>query len=330
MTEIPNASLAEISSTLTAHQKILILSHVRPDGDAIGSQIALGSSLAAMGKEVTLINQDGLPSNLAFLPNADWVKSPPSTPVGAELVVALDTGSKPRLGEDAIAAGAGAKLWINIDHHKSNPGYGDLNHIDSAAPATAEIIYRLLVENDMPLPAATRDAIYTGVSTDTGSFQYASTTVATHMMAADLISRGLDVAKINQEIYQSHPFRRIKLLGSLLNTLELKFDQRVAHWQLPLSVKQELNLAPEDSEDLIDHIRSIEGVLVALFFEELPDGLIRVSMRSKDPRIDACRVCSQFGGGGHALAAGIRMAGTLESVADQVLANIGEEFAALA
>lgn len=317
-----DASFDQLYEVFDTHESFLLLSHVRPDGDAIGSQLALGASLEAMGKTVYLVNQDGLPSNLAFLKGSDKVQSPPADALSVDVVVALDTANHPRLGPDAIAAGGKPKLLLNIDHHKSNPGYGDLAHIDSSAPATGEILYHLIKSTGMPMPDITRDAIYVAVSTDTGSFQYSATTARTYEMAADLVRLGVDVGEINRLTYNSHPYRRIGLLRALLNTLEMKGGDRIAHWELPLSVKDELALLPEDSEDMIDHIRAIDGVIVALFFEELRDGSIRVSMRSKDKAIDACEVCQKFGGGGHALAAGIRMDMNLAEAKAAVVAEV--------
>jgi phosphoesterase RecJ-like protein len=314
-----NASYQQIGEAIAAHDSFVILSHVRPDADAIGSQLALGMALEAVGKKVRLINEDGLPDNLAFLPCSDRIETPPTDALDVEVAIALDTATKPRLGDAALHAASKAKLWINIDHHKSNPGYGDLNHIDSTSPATGQILYKLITALGLPLPAATRDAIYFAVSTATGSFQYPSTTAETSRMAADLIDAGLDVGGIKSLTYDNHPFRRVELMRSLLNTLELDGGGRVAHWELTMATRDALGLKPEDSEGLIDIIRGIEGVIVAVFFEELPDGKIRVSMRSKDTRVDACNVCMEFGGGGHALAAGIRMSGPLAAARVRVL-----------
>ncbi len=314
-----NASYQEIGEIFTRHESFVILSHVRPDGDAIGSQLALAFALEAAGKKVRVINEDGLPDNLRFLPGSDRVETPPAEPLDVEVAIALDTAAKPRLGDNALHAASKAKLWLNIDHHKSNPAYGDVNLIDASSPATGQILYKLIVGLGLPLPAESRDSIYVAVSTDTGSFQYPSTTEETYLMAADLIRRGLDVGRINSLTYDSHPFRRVELMRALLNTLELAGGDRVAHWELTMATREKLGLKPEDSEGLIDIIRAIDGVTVALFFEELPDGKIRVSMRSKDPRVDASEVCGKFGGGGHALAAGIRMAGPLEEAKRRVL-----------
>lgn len=325
MTEVPapeNASLEEIGAVLRDHQSFVLLSHIRPDADAIGSQIALGECLKAMGKTVRLINEDGLPENLEFLPGSGHIESPPAEPVEAEVAIALDTATKPRLGEGALHAASKARLWLNIDHHKSNPGYGDLNLIVPTSPATGEILYDLITGLDLPLPDATRDSIYVAVSTDTGSFQYPSTTARTYEMAADLIRRGVNVGEINSKTYDEQPYRRLELMRSLLNTLERSEDGLVANWMMYDRVRLDYGLKPEDSEGLIDIIRGIRGVLVAAFFEELPDHRVRVSLRSKDARFDVCQVALQFGGGGHALAAGIRMPGPIEEAKARVLEAI--------
>lgn len=324
-----NATFEQIGEAISRHSSFVILSHVRPDGDAIGSQLALAFSLEAAGKKVRVLNDDGLPDNLAFLPGSERLELPPGEPLDVEVAIALDTATKPRLGERSLHAASKAGLWINIDHHKSNPAYGDLNHIDSGSPATGQIIYRLIAALGLPMPAESRDSIYVAVSTDTGSFQYPSTTAETYEMAADLIRRGLDVGTINSLTYDNHPYRRVELMRALLNTLELRDGGRVAHWELTMATREALGVKPEDSEGLIDIIRAIQGVIVAVFFEELADGKIRVSMRSKDPRIDACHVCAKFGGGGHALAAGIRMGGPLADAKREVLAAVDAEFASL-
>ena len=321
-TPIENTSFEQIGEVLRGHQSFVLISHVRPDGDAIGSQLALGYALLAAGKTVHLINEDGLPDNLAFMAGSEKIELPPAEPLEVEVAIALDTATKPRLGERALHAASKAKIWLNIDHHISNPKYGDLNLVDSRSPATGQILYQLITALDLPMPAESRDAIYVAVSTDTGSFQYPSTTAETYEMAADLIRRGLDVGTINSQTYDNHPYRRVELMRALLNTLELSPDGLVANWTLRDQTRVDLGLMPEDSEGLIDFIRAIRGVQLAAFFEELPDGKIRVSMRSKDRRLDVCQIASEFGGGGHSLAAGIRMAGPLDEAKALVLAAI--------
>lgn len=322
LTTPENATFAQIGEVFQNHQSFVLISHVRPDGDAIGSQLALGFALTAAGKTVRLINEDGLPENLSFMLGSEKIELPPSEPLDVEIAIALDTATKPRLGDRALHAASQAKLWLNIDHHISNPKYGDLNLIDATSPATGQILYQLIIALGLPFPAETRDAIYVAVSTDTGSFQYPSTTAKTYEMAADLIHRGLDVGTINSLIYDNYPFRRVELMRELLNTLEVSADGQLAHWELRDQTRINLSLLPEDSEGLIDIIRAIRGVQLAVFFEELIDGKIRISMRSKTRKLDVCQIAMEFGGGGHALAAGIRMAGPLENAKEKVLSAI--------
>ena len=314
----------EIIAVINQHKRFIILSHIRPDGDAIGSTIALGSTLEAMGKEVTYINEDGVPESLAFLPGSDKVKQPTDDVLDVEVAIAVDCANKPRLGEQALKMAANATLWINIDHHKSNPGYGDLNYIDAQSPATGQILYQMIKEQGLTLTNEARDSIYVAVSTDTGSFQYSGTTAATYEMAANLVDLGLNTGKINEQIYDSFPYRRVALTRELLNTLEISSSGEIADWHLLKKVKHELDLKPDDSEGLIDMIRSIQGVSVALFFEELMDDSIRVSIRSKTGSIDACEIAQLFGGGGHAKAAGIRMSGSIAEVRLAVICEVSK------
>ncbi len=324
-----NATLESIGECLREHDSFVLLGHVRPDGDAIGSVIALGLALEAAGKSVRLLNEDGVPEGLGFLEGAERVERPGGEPVEAEVVIALDTANRARLGEACLAAVAGARTWINLDHHKSNERYGDLVRVDATSPATGQMVYQLIIAAGLPLPGAARDAIYTGVSTDTGSFRYPATTAETHEMVADLIRRGLDVGAINQHLYADHPHRRVRLLQALLETHRVLAGGRLAYWELDRATQERLGIRGGDSEGLIDVIRGIRGVVVALFFEELEDGRIRVSMRSSDPRVDVCRIAMQFGGGGHALAAGVRLPGPLGAAEATLIAAVESELKTL-
>jgi len=320
---LENSTFAQIGEAIEAHQSFAVVSHVRPDGDAIGSILALGHALEQLGKSVRYLNNDGCPESLTFLPGSEKVEiSADAKDVDVEVAIILDTAAHARVGEGSLEAIKGAKVVINIDHHISNPGYGDLNYIDSKSPATGQIIYDLLMAMDWPISEMTRDSIYVAVSTDTGSFQYPGTTQRTYEMAADLVARGLNVGEINQLTYDNQPYRRVELMRSLLNTLDRSADGVLVWWDLRLATKEKLGLVDDDSEGLIDFIRAVRGVVVAVFFEELGRDKIRVSMRSKDRKINASEICGVFGGGGHALAAGIRMSGPLEDAREKVLAEV--------
>ena len=318
-----NATFAQIGEAFAAHQSFAVVSHVRPDGDAIGSILALGHALEQMGKSVRYLNNDGCPESLAFLPGSEKVEiSSEAKDVDIEVAITLDTAAHARVGEGSLEAIKDAKMIINIDHHYSNPGYGDLNYIDSNSPATGQIIYDLLTALDLPISEITRDSIYVAVSTDTGSFQYSGTTQRTYEMAADLVARGLNVGEINQLTYDNQPYRKVELMRELLNTLDSSDEGKLVWWNLAEETKTKLGLVDDDTEGMIDFIRAVSGVVVAIFFEELGGGKIRVSMRCKDKRINASDVCGVFGGGGHALAAGIRMDGPIEDAREKVLAEV--------
>ena len=315
-----NASFAEIAAALRGSQRIAILSHVRPDGDAFGSQLALALSLRQLGKDVTVWNEDGLLEKYNFLPGAELLKQPPAEQQAFDVVVALDTATQVRLGTAGDAARA--PVWINIDHHQSNPRYGDLVHIDSTAPATGQILFEFLCSEKLPLDTAIAENLFVAISTDTGSFQYPNTTARTYEIGAELLRAGVNVGRISQLLYESYPRRRTELLRDLLGTMRFDADGRIASFSLSLEVANALEVKPEDNEGLIDHLRAIHGVIVAVFFEELLDGKVRVSMRSKTEAADVSAICQQFGGGGHKLAAGARVRGTLAEVEQRVMAAI--------
>ena len=313
----------EIGLILREHQRFAVLSHVRPDGDALGSQLALALSLKQLGKEVRVWNEDGMLEKYSFLPRAELLTKPPSAPEVVDVAIALDTAIQNRLGT-ALAAVESAKIWINIDHHLSNPCYGDVVYVDPAAPATAEIVFRLIKSQGLPFNRDIAENLYAAISTDTGSFQYPQTSARTFEIAAELIRAGLDVGRLSQQLYENYPRRRLELLRELLRTMRFERGGRVASFSLSSKTAAELGVLPEDNEGLIDHLRAIRGVIVAVFFEELADGKVRISMRSKSDVVNVCAICQKFGGGGHTLAAGARVRGTLDEVEEKVLEEIGE------
>lgn len=311
----------EISRVLREHNRFAILSHVRPDGDALGCQIALALSLQQLGKEVCVWNEDGMLEKYSFLPRAELLTKPPAAPEDVDVAIALDTAIQNRLGT-AFGAVRSAKIWINIDHHLSNPGYGDLVYVDPTAPATGQIIFDLIQSQGFPFNREIAENLFAAISTDTGSFQYPKTSARTFEIAAQLVCTGINVGRLNQQLYENYPRRRIELLRELLRTMRFESDGRVASFGLSLKTAAALQALPEDNEGLIDHLRAIRGVIVAVFFEELSDGKVRVSMRSKTEAIDVCVICQKFGGGGHTLAAGARVRGTLAEVEQKVLEEI--------
>ena len=315
------SKLDEIGRVLREHERFAVLSHVRPDGDALGSQLALALSLQQLGKKVRVWNEDGMLEKYSFLSRADLLTKPPHTGEDVDVAIALDTAIQNRLGT-AFAAVRSTGLWINIDHHLSNPGYGDLVYVDPTAPATGQIIFDLIKNQGFPFNREIAENLYAAISTDTGSFQYPKTSARTFEIAAELVCSGIDVGRLSQQLYENYPRRRMELLRELLRTMRFERGGRVASFSLTLKTAADLQVLPEDNEGLIDHLRAIRGVIVAVFFEELADGKVRVSMRSKSDAVDACAICQKFGGGGHTLAAGARIRGTLAEVEKNVLEEI--------
>ena len=323
-----NISFVEIGRLLREAKSIVLLSHLRPDGDAIGSQLGLGLALQASGKKVRIVNEDGVPENLAFLPGAELVEDPDRVFAGeaitADLIVACDTADRKRLGSRVLSLLPDGAKWLNIDHHVSNDGYGDFYYIDPVSPATGQIVYQLLKHESFPITGEVSENLFVAISTDTGSFQYPNTTADTFRVGADLIDGGAQVGDISQALYENYPLRRLLLLRELLNELQIGHEGQRASWALSLEVTERLGVQASDTDGLIDHIRSIKGVLVAAFFQEAPGGYVRASLRSKDPSVDVCSICQKFNGGGHRLAAGVRLHSTLSEAQNTVLQAIDE------
>ncbi len=321
----PNASFSEIAEQLRNAKRIGCASHVRPDGDALGSLLGFTHSMELAGKEVIPLSQDGVPWHLDFLPGAGKIRQPDGTALDIDIAVALDTASHDRIGKDCMTAFSRAGSLINIDHHGSNPRYGTLNYIDSTAPAVGEIVYDLLSSQGFPMDNAVRENLFAAISTDTGSFQYSSTTAHTHDIVSAMMRDGLDTARMAKLLYSQNPMRRVELLRTLLNEMQFRAGNRIASWNYTQATKQRIGVQPGDTEGLIDNLRAIDTVLCAVIFEEQRDGNIRVSARSKSDRINVADVCALFGGGGHRAAAGATLPGPMEAASDRYLQALENE-----
>lgn len=316
-----SATFSEIRGALRGKRRILVASHLRPDADAYGSTIAAALWLREEGHEVSAWNEDGMLAKFGFLPSSEIVTAPPAAPAAFDAVLALDTSVKDRLGT-VLPAVSGDPLWICIDHHRSNEGYGDLNLIDASRPATGQILAEGFFSEGITVTPEMATNLFAAISTDTGSFQYEGTAAETYEVAAGLIRLGVHVASLSRSLYESQPRRRLELLKHALVNAKFTCDDRVASFALSMADVARLGVIPEDNEGIIDHLRSVEGVKAAAFFEELPDGKVRLSLRSKDSSFDACALCSRFGGGGHLMASGARIPGTLAEVEARVLEAI--------
>ncbi len=309
-----------ILDAIRSSETICVVGHVRPDGDCVGSQLGLSLALLNAGKKVTVWNQDTVPAKLAFLDSRKLIEKPQKGQ-RFDCVIATDCASLERLGSVAECINE-RQIFINIDHHTSNTRYADMNWIAAREPSTGELIFRLLKVANWPITPAISDCLFTAVSTDTGSFQYPTTRPATYHVAGELVKKGANLAKICDEVYQSYPLARVRLLRHVYNKFRLTHDNQIAYFWLKKADYTRTGSDSSDSEGLIDHIRAIEPVVVACIFEEVEPDLTRISLRSKSPKVDVNKVAQLFGGGGHPAAAGARVQGTPLSTQRRVVSAL--------
>ena len=317
----PHAKIIDrIIEALRENHTFCVVGHIRPDGDCVGSQLGLTLALRAEGKKVTCWNEDRIPEKYEFL-DQDGIIQKPKKGMKFDCVVATDAATFDRLGSVGRRI-ANRKLFINIDHHESNSRYADLNWVSAHEPSTGELIFRLLKIAKWPITKRIADCLFTAVSTDTGSFQYASTRPGTYHVAGELVSRGADLAKICDEVYQSYPLSRARLLRHIYSHFHLTHEDQIAYFWLKKADLARTGADSSDSEGLIDHIRAIAPVVVACVFEEIDPQLTRISLRSKSEKVNVNTIAAQFGGGGHPAAAGARIPGSPLSAQRKVIAAI--------
>jgi len=317
----PHAQIIDrIIEVIGQHRTFCIVGHMRPDGDCIGSQLGLALALQAEGKKVTVWNQDAIPQKYKFL-NVDELFQKPRRGEKFDCVIATDCASFERLGTvgECIAE---RKVFINIDHHVSNTRYADVNWVSPREPSCGELIFRLLKVARWPITKPMADLLFTAVSTDTGSFQYATTRPGTFHTGAELVTRGANLAKICDEVYQSYPLSRARLLKHVYSKFRLAENDKIAWFWLKQKDFNRSGAESDDTEGLIDHIRAIEPVIVACVFEEVGPEMTRISLRSKSDKVNVSEICKLFGGGGHPAAAGARIPGTPLSVQRKVIAAV--------
>ncbi len=297
-----------------------IVGHIRPDGDCIGSQLSLTMALQSEGKKVSCWNEHPVPDKYRFL-NRDGLFQKPKRGMKFDCVIATDCATFERLGKVRPSI-RHRKILINIDHHETNTRYGDINWVSAREPSTGELVYRLLKVARWPITEPIADCLFTAVSTDTGSFQYPTTRPGTFHVGAELVTRGANLAKICDEVYQSFPLSRVRLLKHLYTHFRLTHQNQIAYLWLRKADFARAGSESDETEGLIDHIRDIEPVVIACVFEEVKPELTRISLRSKNARINVSDIAEQFGGGGHSAAAGAHIPGKQLSVQRQVIAAV--------
>ena len=297
--------------------RALMLGHVHPDADVLGTLLALGLALEARGWSVTYGGPHPAPAALGFLPGVERYRRLDALDGVFDVAVLTDCPNPERTEGLIEHARRGSKIVLNIDHHPDNRRYGDVNWVDLSAAATGEMIYELLVALEVPLTPAIATNLFTAVHTDTGSFRYSNVTPRTFRIAAALVAAGAEPAAVSQALYERRAPDTLRWLGEALQRVEVTDGGRLAWLALPWDAVPE---ALVESEELVNYPRSIATVRVACLFRER-GGQVKVSLRGKGD-VDVQRIAARFGGGGHRNAAGCTVDGRLAEVIRTVVAAV--------
>jgi phosphoesterase RecJ-like protein len=306
-------------------QHILIASHAEPDGDCLGSLVALGLALTKLDKQITMHNPSPIPAVYRFLPGADRIVRQIKNAETYDLALVLDCGDLTRIGETSAEVGK-IPILINIDHHVSNSRFGHIQFVDTAACATAEIVYRLINALKIPFDKAIATSIYTGILTDTGSFRFSNTNQAAFAISQAMTDAGVEPHTVAQRVFGTYSLGRIKLLNMALNSIEISENGKLSMMTITRSMFNTTGTNTEDLDGMINYARRIEDVKVAALIHEIKNGAgkfanmnrYHVSLRS-DSSVDVAKIAAKFGGGGHASAAGFQIESTLVALKTKII-----------
>ncbi len=303
--------------------RFLLTSHVNPDGDAIGSELGLARILRGLGKGAVVWNHDSTPTIYKPLPGSERIHVGEEPPAGFpdmfDAIIVLECPSPDRTGLEKHLS---ERPVINIDHHLGNQCYGAVNWVDSAAPAVGEMVFRLAQGLKVSLEPEVAACLYLTLVTDTGGFRFSNATPAAFEAAAALVREGAHPEQVSQWLYESQPLGVVRLLGEMLQSLQLHEEGRVATGRLTRAMFEKAGANPGDSEGLIDSIRSIAGVDAVALIREREDGSHKISLRSRG-EVDVEKIARHHGGGGHRNAAGFTLEGDGEEIRRQVAAELG-------
>lgn len=318
------AGLEPIVAAIKGASRVLVLTHVHPDGDALGSQLALGSILRGLGKQVSLYGEEPISHLYDFLPGSQAIEVGLPDLSAFDCAIALDCGDSQRLGREMEAL-LTVEPFITIDHHAGHQEFGNLRWVDPHRASTGEMIYDLAVALSAPISRDAAYSLYTAIVSDTGSFKYSSTSAETFRVARELILIGVKPAEVAGKLFDNFSPQRLILLQKVLETLEMHGDDQIALITAPRRLFDQTGALPEDTEGFINYPRALTRVKVAVFLKEADSGMVSVSMRSKGSECDVSRVAKAFGGGGHRNAAGFkRRDTTIEELAAELLPALAD------
>ena len=317
---------SEIISALEKSEYPLIVGHLSPDEDAAGSALALSMALKQLGKEPMVVFEDDLPSYLDFLPQQSTILKPEAIDEKRDLMVMVDCASPKRIGKEWSLPLVDKLPVIAIDHHATTDGFECTNLTDSKAAANSQIIYYLLNALCCEITLDIATCLFAGISGDTGGFRYSNTNRETMEIGGMLMDMGVDTQLIRTRLFESRPMKDLSMMGVAMLNMHQSADKLLVWTSVSLAEKAKYNATEINCENISSYTMFPEGVKVGVFFQEMPEGIIKMSMRSRDG-YDVARVAQIFGGGGHKVAAGCRTRGTLEEIMDKVLAAMKEMIA---
>lgn len=311
--------LSQVVELIETKHRFMITAHVRPDGDSLGSSLALYWILVALGKEAVVIMRDRVPHAYRSLPGADDVQTMPAIVDHFDGAFVIECSDIDRPG----LVGLEKQNVVNIDHHSTTALFGNINWIDSTASAVGEMIYNLCKALGVTPTKEIATCTYTALLTDTGSFQFSNTTERTFKIASELVRRGVEPATVSQALFYSYPYSKIKLLGLALSTLERDETGQIAWIRVDRDAMVDAAADEEDADGIVNYGLSIADVKAVALFKELDDNTWRISLRSKN-KINVARVAEQFGGGGHKNASGCSAEGAYEDISSRVITSLKE------
>ncbi len=307
-----------ILKTIESGHRFLVASHESPDGDAIGSTLALTNALRARGKEVVAYNVDGVPAAFDFLPGSATVVSDLSAVPPFDAGFILDAGELRRAGKEL---GELCRVLVNIDHHPHSEHFGSIHYVDEGASATGALIYRILQAAEWPVSLEVALCIYTAILSDTGSFRYSNADPEAFRIAGEMVALGVSPWDVASGLYESQDEKRLRLLAQVLSTLTVSPCGQYASVGATTAMMEAVAAGPEDTDGFVNYPRSIRGVEVAIFFRQIAPTAFKAGFRSKG-RVDVGALARALGGGGHHNAAGAVVEGTLDGVRDRVFAHL--------
>lgn len=314
--------LGQVIELIEKHSRFAITSHIRPDGDSMGSSLALCWILKGLNKDAEVIMCDSVPHSYSRLPGSDDVRVIKDIDRDYDAVFVIECSDVSRPGLPALKD----QFVVNIDHHSTTALFGDLNWIDSTAAAVGEMIYNLAKAIGARVSPEVASCVYAALLTDTGSFHFSNTTERTFKIASELVRHGAQPAKLSQAIFYSYPYAKVRLVGSVLSTLQRDESGRIAWITMTKEAMENSGASEDDSDGIINYPLTVGDVEAVAFFRELPNSTYRISLRSKN-RVNVARVAELFGGGGHANAAGFTTKANFDELSQDVIERLKEAVA---